>query len=62
MSDAESTSLFPSLALNSGAVPGGLGAEAQPEPIEIQDVVWSPEDAGPFASPIGYALACEVNQ
>lgn len=49
----------PSLARNSAGVPGGLGTDL-PEPVEVGDVKWTPADAGPWASPIGTALAAEM--
>lgn len=51
---------YPQLALNSAAVPGGLGADPLTEPVEVAGVTWVPGDADPWAAPIGYTLAVET--
>lgn len=47
----------PQLGLNSAGIPGGLGADPLPAPFVLHGVTWTPADAAPHASPIGYALA-----
>lgn len=50
---------WPSLALNSAGIAGGLGFEL-PTPVVVAGIEWSPDDGGAFASPIGVALAAEM--
>lgn len=50
----------PSFALNTAAVPGGLGCHPPTEPLHIAGQVWRPADCGPWACPIGAALAIET--
>lgn len=58
--DPSDVSMFPSLARNSARVHGGLGAVAESEPLLAGGWSWVPQDAGPHAMPIGYAVALET--
>lgn len=57
---SDDVSMFPSIALNSANVPGGLVAEPFEEQIEAGSLVWEPSDAAFDAAPIGYTLAVET--
>lgn len=50
---------WPSLALNSALIPGGLGFELD-TPVTVAGVEWTPADGAPFATPIAVALAAEL--
>ncbi len=50
---------WPSLSRNSAGVAGGLGFEL-PAPVEVCGFRFDPQDGGPFACPIGAALAYEL--
>lgn len=47
------------LGKNRADVPGGLGFELA-APVVVAGIEWTPDDGGPFASPIGAALAAEL--
>lgn len=49
----------PQLGLNRSRVPGGLGFDLG-EPVTVCDILWTPSDGAPSASPIGAALAAEM--
>lgn len=57
---SDDVSMFPSLALNTSQVPGGLGAEPLGEDFYAGSLLWTDDDARPSGSPIGYVVALDA--
>lgn len=50
---------LPAAARASG-VPGALGCDPLPEPVEAGGLLWTAEHCSPWSAPIGAALAAET--